>query len=73
MPIIFLFGNFFAIVATRNGAPDAPPPYMPPTGPWHDAPPPAYAPPPGGYYGWNPNLAAFPNAPPRMYFYRSSL
>lgn len=45
-----------------NNAP--PPPYTPPTGPWHEAPPPAYSANPAGYYGWVPNTQAFPNGPP---------
>ncbi|KPI91711.1 WW domain-binding protein 2 [Papilio xuthus] len=54
-----------AHLASRHTAPDAPPPpYMPPTGPWHAAPPPAYAPPPQGYYGWVPPYTAFPDQPP---------
>jgi len=50
--------------STRNGVPDSPPPYMPPTGPWYNAPPPAYAPPAGGIYGWNTNVAGFNTPPP---------
>lgn len=54
-----------AHLASRHMAPDAPPPpYSPPTGPWHAAPPPAYAPPPQGYYGWVPPYSAFPDQPP---------
>uniref|UniRef100_A0A1B6CGY6 GRAM domain-containing protein n=1 Tax=Clastoptera arizonana TaxID=38151 RepID=A0A1B6CGY6_9HEMI len=47
----------------RNGVNDVPA-YAPPPGPWFEAPPPAYTPAPAGYYGWVPNVAAFPNAPP---------
>lgn len=54
-----------AHLASRHMAPGAsPPPYTPPTGPWHAAPPPAYAPPAQGYYGWVPPYAAFPDQPP---------
>uniref|UniRef100_A0A1B6G3T8 GRAM domain-containing protein n=1 Tax=Cuerna arida TaxID=1464854 RepID=A0A1B6G3T8_9HEMI len=60
-------------MASRNGIPDSPPAYMPPTGPWYDAPPPAYAPAPGGYYGWNPNVAAFPNQPPPNSVYMTEM
>uniref|UniRef100_A0A0K8TNK3 Vacuolar protein-sorting-associated protein 36 n=1 Tax=Tabanus bromius TaxID=304241 RepID=A0A0K8TNK3_TABBR len=53
-----------AKMAQRNSNSDAPPPYTPPTGQWYEAPPPAYQPPPQGYYGWVPNVAAFPDQPP---------
>ncbi|XP_013140194.1 PREDICTED: postacrosomal sheath WW domain-binding protein isoform X2 [Papilio polytes] len=54
-----------AHLASRHMTADAPPPpYQPPTGPWHSAPPPAYAPPPQGYYGWVPPYNAFPDQPP---------
>lgn len=53
-----------AQMAMRMGPPDyAPPPYVPPTGPWYAAPAPAYAPNPTGYYGWVPPTDAFPHAP----------
>lgn len=46
---------FICYVASRGMSADAPPPpYTPPSGPWHAAPPPAYMPPPQGYYGWVP-------------------
>lgn len=52
----------------RMGPPDyAPPPYVPPTGPWYPAPAPAYAPNPTGYYGWVPPTDAFPHAPAGMF------
>ncbi|KAL4715878.1 hypothetical protein ACJJTC_014610 [Scirpophaga incertulas] len=53
-----------AHLASRHGFNGSPPPYTPPTGPWHAAPPPAYAPPPQGYYGWVPPYTAFPDQPP---------
>jgi WW domain-binding protein 2 len=52
-----------ASLARRNNAGGAPPPYVPPTGSWYQAPPPAYSPNPQGYYGWTPSTQAFPNAP----------
>ncbi|XP_055384052.1 postacrosomal sheath WW domain-binding protein isoform X2 [Condylostylus longicornis] len=52
-----------AKTAQSNMHNDAPPPYTPPSGPWHEAPLPAYQPPPG-YYGWLPNNENFNQGPP---------
>lgn len=49
---------------------DAPPPYVPPSGSWYEAPPPAYQAPPG-YYGWLPTNDAFTQGPPPNTVYMS--
>lgn len=70
--ILFCY-TWLLILVSRNGVSDAPPPYAAPPGPFFQAPPPAYSPAPAGYYGWVPNVAAFPNAPPGICFFYFSI
>lgn len=53
-----------AFLCKKYGGAAAPPPYMAPTGGWHQAPPPAYEASAAGYYGWVPQTQAFPQGPP---------